>query len=185
MVKLGIICEGESEGIIFNTPQFKEWLASLNVEFVGFAETGSKTQYQTDLLPKHRKILLDKGAERIIALLDLDKDACITLTKQSIPQFDDQIVVVAVKEFENWYLADSEAMTTFVGKPITVKEPESYNEPLDEVIKLYGKRYYKSKPKLAKSMKRCGFTIQRAAEHPNCASARYFLTKLQALATAN
>ena len=34
-------------------------------------------------------------------------------------------------------------------------------------------------------MLKYGFTIENAANHPNCPSARYFLTKLQTLASAN
>ena len=184
MVKLGIICEGESERIIFDSPTFKALLSGYKIELIGIVEAGSKTQYRADLLPKHRQILLDKGAERILALIDLDDDQCITFTKQTVPSFDDQIVVVAVKEFENWYLADAKALNEFTGKGQSVDSPESYLEPLDELISLYGKRFPKSKPKLANSMKRCGFSIEHAAEHPNCPSARYFLSKLQTIASA-
>ncbi|WP_375447980.1 hypothetical protein [uncultured Fibrella sp.] len=185
MVKLGIICEGESESVIFSTPNFREWLFRLNIEFVGFAITGSKTQYKENLLPVHRRVLIDLGAERIIALLDMDNDSCITFTKQSIPQFDDQVIVVAVKEFENWYLADSQALSSFVGKNTFIEKPEEELEADRLIISLYGQRFSKSKIKLANSMKRCGFTIERAAGHPNCPSARYFLNKLQTLASAN
>lgn len=185
MVKLGIICEGESEKIIFDSPDFKALISSYQIELVDVVVAGGKTQYRADFLPKHRQILLDKGAERIIALVDLDDDQCITLTKQTVPSFDDQTVVVAVKEFENWYLADTVAMGTFTGTHQPVEKPEVYMEPLDEIIRLFGKRFPKSKPKLANSMKRCGFTIERAAKHPNCPSARYFLDKLQTLASAN
>ena len=185
MVKLGIICEGESEKIIFDSPDFKALMSRCQIELVDVVVAGSKTQYRADFLPKHRQILLDKGVERIIALVDLDDDQCITLTKQTVPSFDDQIVVVAVKEFENWYLADTVAMGTFTGSDQPVERPEEYIEPLDEIIRLYDKRFPKSKPKLANNMKRCGFTIERAEAHPNCPSARYFLNKLQTLASAN
>lgn len=184
MVKLGIICEGESEKIIFESPGFNMLMDSYQIDVVDVVVAGSKTQYRADFLPKHRQILLDKGAERILALVDLDDDQCITLTKQTVPSFDDQTVVVAVREFENWYLADTVAMGTFTGNDQPVEKPEGHVEPLDEIIRLYGKRFPKSKPRLANNMKRCGFSIERAASHPNCPSARYFLTKLQTLASA-
>lgn len=185
MVKLGIICEGESEKIIFDSTDFKALMNSYEIDLVDVVVAGSKTQYRADFLPRHRQILLDKGAKRILALVDLDDDQCITLTKQTVPSFDDQTVVVAVREFENWYLADTETLGRFTGKTQVVDHPENYKEPLDKIISLYGKRFPKSKPKLANNMKRCGFSIERAAEHPNCPSARYFLSKLQTLASAN
>lgn len=185
MVKLGIICEGETEGIIFNTPEFEQLLQNFNVELIGVVETGSKTQYFEDRLLKHREILLDKGAEKIIVLLDLDRDTCITFTKQDIREFDDQIIIVAVKEFENWYLADSAALSNLINRQVYIESPEQDDNAEKTIIQLRGKGFGHSKPRLANAIKRCGFTIENAAHHPNCPSARYFLTKLQTLASAN
>ncbi len=185
MVKLGIICEGETESVFFSTHHFKDWLFNLNIDFVGFAITGSKTQYKENLLTVYRNTLIGLGAEWIIALVDLDDDSCITFTKQAIPQFDNQAIVVAVKEFENWYLADTQALSAFIGKETFIADPEIESDASRKIIELYGQRFAKSKVRLANSMKRCGFTIQRAAEYPNCPSARYFLNKLQTIASAN
>ena len=185
MVKLGLICEGESGLIIFDTDEFKAFLAGMSIDLVGVVETGSKTQYFEDRLIKHRSILIDRGAEKVIALIDLDADTCITETKNKIQIFDQQTVVVAVKEFENWYLADSNALSRFTEQKIVIEHPEQDNDALTTIIDLYKKRFPKSKPRLAKTMKRYGFSVENAANHPNCPSARYFLTKLQTLATAN
>ncbi len=185
MVKLGIICEGETEVIIFNTPAFNQLLKSFEIELIGVVETGSKTQYFADRLIKHRKILIDKGAEKIIALVDLDKDTCITLTKESIPQFDNQLIVVAVKEFENWYLADTGALSLLLNQPVHIDWPEQDENAEKTIVQLRSKGFDHSKPRLANAMIRNGFTIENAAKHPNCPSANYFLTKLQTLASAN
>ncbi len=185
MVKLGIICEGETEGIIFNTPEFGQLLQSFQVKLIGVVETGSKTQYFEDRLIKYRQILLDKGADKIIALVDLDKDACITLTKEGIPHFEDQLIIVAVKEFENWYLADTAALSSLLDRQVYIYLPEKENDAEKSIIQLRGKGFGHSKPRLANAMKRHGFTIEKAAQHPNCPSAAYFLTKLQTLASAN
>ena len=124
---------------------------------------------------------IDKGATYVLALLDLDKDQCITFTKEKVLEFQNQSIVVAVKEFENWYLADSKAISDFLNKPIIIEYPEIYDEPIDEMIKLNGKTFAKSKPRLARKMLNNGFSIQNAANHPNCPSAKYFLTKLQSI----
>lgn len=185
MVKLGIICEGETEVLHFDTPSFRQFLQGLNLELVGVTETGSKTQYFENRLSKYRQILLDRGAEKILVLVDLDRDACITFTKQAIPGFDDQFVVVAVKEFENWYLADSEALNKMLGHVVNIGNPEQEENAEKLIVKLRGKGFGHSKPRLANAMKNAGFTVENAARHPNCPSAQYFLTKLQTLASAN
>ena len=185
MVRLGIICEGETEGVIFNTPEFKQLLEGFGVELIGVVETGSKTQYFGDRLVKHREILMDKGADKIVALVDLDKDVCITFTKQSVPHFENQLIIVAVQEFENWYLADTTTLCNLLNRQVYIDLPEQDNDAERTIIQLRGKGFGHSKPRLANAMKRHGFTIEKAAQHPNCPSANYFLTKLQTLASAN
>ena len=130
MVKLGIICEGESETIIFNSPNFIAFLQTMNIELVAVQETGSKNQFYGERINSHRQILIDKGANHVLALLDLDKDECITITKQKVPIFKNQAIVVAVKEFENWYLADSDAISSFLNKQSSPSRPETGTRPL-------------------------------------------------------
>ncbi len=185
MVKLGIICEGETEGIHFNTTAFKRLLQGFGLELISVVETGSKTQYFQDRLLKYRQILIDRGAEKIITLVDLDRDTCITFTKQAIPQFADQTIVVAVQEFENWYLADSSALSNLVGRKTQIENPEQEADAVKVITQLRGKGFGHSKPRLANAILNNGFTVERAADHPNCPSARYFLDKLQTLASAN
>ena len=185
MVKLGIICEGETEVLHFDTSLFRQFLQRFNLELIGVVETGSKTQYFEDRLLKYRQILLDRGAEKIITLIDLDQDTCITFTKQAIPKFDNQTIVVAVKEIENWYLADSLTLNNLLGREVTIDWPEQVADAEKLIIQLRGKGFGHSKPRLAKAMLNNGFTVERAARHPNCPSARYFLTKLQTLAPAS
>ncbi|GAB3766744.1 DUF4276 family protein [Spirosoma pomorum] len=190
MVKLGIICEGESEPFILDTVDFRQFIAQHNLELVGVTQAGGKKEYEAERINKHRKILLDRGAERIIVLVDLDADACITLTKQQINSAPNQTVIVAVKEFENWYLADSQALSSFLGVTAEIDLPEHDDDAITTIIDM-GRvarrfaRYRKSKVLLARDMQRHGFSIERAAAHPNCPSAHYFLTKLQTLASAN
>ncbi|MDR6562562.1 MULTISPECIES: hypothetical protein [unclassified Arcicella] len=186
MVKLGIICEGESEGVIFKSENFISLLNSIGIELIDVQETGAKNQFYGERLNAHRQILIDKGATQVIALLDLDKDQCITVTKEKVLDFPNQSIVVAVKEFENWYLADTNALSSFLGRYIEeVNFPEMYVEAIDEMINLKGFTFPKSKPKLAKKMINSGFSIQNAASHPNCPSANYFLTKLKQCASTN
>jgi ribosomal protein L5 len=190
VVKLGIICEGETEPIILDTIEFKAFVAQYGIDLIAVTQAGGKREYEADRIDKHRQILIDRGAEHIIVLIDLDTDACITLTKQRINQTLNQTVIVAVKEFENWYLADSQALSNFLGIETKIEYPEQDDDAITTMIdmgitaKAFA-RYRKSKVLLARDMHRHGFTIENAAKHPNCPSAQYFLTKLQTLASAN
>ena len=84
MVKIGFICEGETEKIIVESENFQQFLLQNNFEFVNAIDaTGNG-----NLLPKNIqpfiKILKDDGAEIIFILTDLDIDKCITNTKERI-----------------------------------------------------------------------------------------------------
>lgn len=183
MVKLGIICEGESEVKIFKSENFISFLNTIGIELIDVQETGSKNQFYGERLNAHRQILIDKGATQVIALLDLDKEQCITITKEKVLSFDNLSVIVAVKEFENWYLADTNALCNFLSKQVFVDRPEMYDEAINEMMNLKGFTFPKSKPKLAQKMINSGFSIENAANHPNCPSANYFLTKLKQCAS--
>jgi hypothetical protein len=190
VVKLGIICEGESEPTILDTAEFRNFLGQFEIELVGVVGAGGKKEYEAERIQKHRLILLDRGATAILVLVDLDKDVCITFTKEAVTQYPDQKIVVAVKEWENWYLADSQTLSGFVGQETVIQLPEQDEDPVTTIIGLaiaskQIKRFPKSKVRLAQAMRNNGFTIEKAARHPNCPSAQYFLSTLQILASAN
>lgn len=125
----------------------------------------------------------DQGTEHIIIMVDLDEDSCITETKNNIVIGANHHVVVSVKEFENWYLADHIALSSLINRNVDVIEfPEREEEPVAKIIELNnGKGFGGSKPRLAMKMRSNGFSIEKAANHPNCPSALYFLDKLKSI----
>jgi hypothetical protein len=183
MVKVGFICEGETEKIIIESVDFKNILASNNLQLVKTIDTTGNG----NLLPKNItpfiEILKDDGAEKIFILTDLDKDLCITKTKERISAPETIIVVIAVKQIEAWFLADSSTLTKVFGKEFKFDFPENENEArekLKEIFLLETKRGIgDSKPKFAKRFIQEGFSILHAASHPNCNSAKYLLDKLK------
>jgi hypothetical protein len=178
VVKVGILCEGESETILLNSDHFKNWLKEHNLDLVEPRVVGSKNQYWKERLESHIAILKDLGVDRILILVDLDDDKCITSTKQMILNPTNCDVIVCVKEFENWYLADTSALTRLLKKEIL-----SIEEPVDKIIELNnGKGFGGSKPRLAMKMRNNEFSFENAANHPNCPSAAYFLNKLNQIA---
>jgi len=184
MVRLGILCEGESEIFILESETFNIFLTKNSIELVAIRPVGSKNQYWQDRIESHIAILEDVGVDHILIMVDLDKDSCITFTRSEIKTGINRHVVVSVKEFENWYLADNNALSKMIGKKIaSIGFPEEEEEPVRKITQLNnGRGFGGSKPRIAKNMVRCGFSLENAAQHSNCPSATYFLNKLQQLA---
>ncbi len=78
MVKLGFICEGETEKIIIESLAFREFLLANNFQLVkAFDATGNGNLLPENITPMVKN-LLDEGAEKIFIITDLDEDTCIT-----------------------------------------------------------------------------------------------------------
>ncbi|GAB3898716.1 hypothetical protein GCM10028803_18700 [Larkinella knui] len=185
MVKAGFICEGETETIIVRSDAFQSLLNTFGIECIDSVIDASGAG---NLLPQNiedfRQSLIDSGANQIFILTDLDDSTCITLTKQRITERLNQTIIVSVKEVESWFLADSATMSKLLKDSFSFETPESQENPFSFIKKLMLKKTGAgcgSKVNLANKMIRRGFSIENAAQHPNCPSANYFLTKLQSL----
>jgi hypothetical protein len=183
MVKVGFICEGETEKIIVDSVDFKNILASNNLQLVKAIDvTGSG-----NLLPKYIspfiESLKDDGAEKIFILTDLDEDVCITKTKERIHAPETVVIIIAVKQIEAWFLADSVTLSKVFGKEYQFDLPENENDPREKLRDIFVAETERgigdSKPKFAKRFLNEGFSILNAAAHPNCNSAKYLLSKLR------
>lgn len=118
----------------------------------------------------------------------MDEDLCITKTKQRINAPEGIIVIVAKKEIESWFLADSKMLqVSFDDINIVFELPENEINPLQSLNDLFknklksGRGIGKNKLVAARKMINNGFSIPNAALHPNCNSARYFIKRLLAL----
>jgi hypothetical protein len=186
MVKLGFIVEGETERIVLEKSDFFNYLQSLNIAYIPevIDAKGNGNLLPDNIIP-HTKTLEDKGATQIFILTDLDNDQCITYTKERISPLSQHIVTVSIKAIEAWFLADTMAMCNFLkDTAFTYEMPEDVTDPFEEVkaIRLAkNNRGIGSKPILAQLMIRNSFSIQRAALHPNCNSAKYFLEMIRRL----
>ncbi len=188
MVKLGFIGEGATEKIILESSSFQDYLSSLKIDFIKDVvdATGNK-----NLLPhnieRYTQILKDKGATVILILTDLDENKCITLTKDRINLSNNYVVAVTVKEVEAWFLADIQAMRNLLNdQSFTIDNPEIVENPFEKIRRLRIEKMGRGVPTkiiLANQMiDKCGFSIMKAAEHPNCSSAKYFISQIQKLA---
>jgi hypothetical protein len=189
MVKIGFIGEGKTEQLILQSVAFQEWLSQNGIECVGEVIDakgwGNLLPHRIDVFLKE---LFNASATRIIILTDLDNDESIEVTQQRIGQSETQIVLVAVKKIEAWFLAHSSLISQLVDSPVEIDFPEQLSDPFSEMQRIFEEKTGRgvgTKPILARRMLKYGFTIQQATEHPNCPSARYFLTTLKTLASAN
>ncbi len=188
MVKVGFICEGKTEKAIIESAAFQTWLHQNRIECV-FEVIDAKGS--GNLLPHNigliTKELALRGAQQIVILTDSDDDACVTLTRERINASPDQHVLVAVKQIEAWFLSNTGTLQSILNDTgYYCEEPETIPAPFDYLKELFLQKTGRGvggKAILLNRMLKYGFTPERAAAHPNCLSARYFLTKLQRLAS--
>lgn len=189
MVKIGFICEGKTEKAIIESFAFQKWLNQHQIvcvhEVVDAKGSGNLLPHNIELITKE---LMLKGAERIVILTDTDDDLCITLTKDRIAKDENYHIVVAIRQIESWFLSDSITLQRLLGDSSFVcEQPEVIPVPFNYLKGLFLQKTGRgvgAKSILVSRMLKYGFTVEQAANHPNCPSARYFLTKLQTLASA-
>ncbi len=197
MVKIGIIVEGDCEKIVLDSQAFQAFLNRNNLELADeVINVCGKSKLKPDA-PEVRdsaRILFDQQAEWIIILRDIDDASSFAAVASEVFQTPGTKLCVAVKEFEAWFLADSVGLTNlFQLDHFDYPTPEEPIEPGKVINDLFfqhtgrgiGWNKVGGKIKLTNKMLKYGFTIERAAQHPNCPSAQYFLTTLKTLASAN
>lgn len=190
MVKVGFIVEGDSEKIVIESPDFKAFLQENDFELVNpvvNAKGGG------NLLPQNIDAYLarldQQAVDRIVVLTDLEDEGSVDIVKGRISNARIDIIFVAVKALEGWFLADSIAMRKWLGvRNFDESQPEqTLNKPWDrlkEISNALGKQGPGNKTAFAKKMtKHYGFSIRQAASHPQCPSAqelvRYFTEQRQ------
>ncbi len=195
MVKVGFIVEGDTEKQIIKSESFDNLCKDMGVEIISSVfpphkkrDNGKDMFKDATKLAAFANILYDMGAEYIICMRDLENLPCITSAKSEIDTTDNRIrKVVVVKKIEAWFLSDTELMKKYFGEKYVVQFPEvvypEFIEKPDEKLKeisvaTRNGRGIGDKLLFAKSLIRNGFSIQRAATHPNCHSVKYFINKL-------
>lgn len=190
MVKIGFICEGKTEKNIIESTNFQQWLRQNDLDcLLPVIDAKGSGNLLPNRIEALRRELLDQNVQKIVILTDLDLDSCITSTRQRIGDQNDQIIIVAVKQIEAWFLSDTPTLQAlFSDSSFTFDHPELESNPfqtLQQLLLTKTNRGVGSKNILVSRMLKYGFTIENAARHPNCSSANYFLTKLQTFASAN
>jgi hypothetical protein len=188
MVKVGFLVEGDTEKKIISSDKFREFCFQNSIEIVGGAlppkgYRGKDRFVNAETVSGFIEILKDQGAEHIIVIRDLEDLDCIVKAREEIKS-DEVVKIIVVKAIESWFVADSNTLTAYFEQDFHHDSPESIDNPFDYLKnknKEIRNRGINDKLIFAGNMLRLGFSIENAANHPNCPSARYFINKLQSL----
>ena len=190
MVRLGFIVEGDSEKILVESAGFKSWANAQGLEIcspVINAKGGG------NLLPHHMGPMLTQLArtapDHIVVLTDLEDASDVAAVKARITDTHTQLIFVAVKALEAWFLADTQAMRSWLKQPefLELTPEQTPGMPWDrlkDIANEHGARGPGSS-KVIFAKKFCrehNYQISNAAGHPACQSAKVFHDTLIGLA---
>jgi len=183
MVSIGFVVEGYCEKILLESKKFRHWAIQHRISIcdpiINACGGGNLCPKKIDASITECRILAKP--DNILVLTDLECEPCVTLTKARISHRDIDQIIVAKKALEAWFMADTEAMRRwlknedFQGEEKPEKTPDMPWDHLKEIAKKHHKKERGTgtkKIRFAKTMiNQFGFSIERAANHPNCPSA--------------
>ena len=179
MVKVGFIVEGASERIVVESEMFRHLCRLAGFELV---TPVVDAQGGGNLLPQNidafSSRLENADAQHIFVLTDLEDEASVTDVRDRISDARINTTFDAVKALEAWYLADTKAMNNWLGISNFYEEnpAATADKPwnrLKEIAADLGKRGPGNKVAFTKKLvKHWEFSLERAASHPNCPSAK-------------
>lgn len=192
MVVVGFLVEGTTEKVIVESDDFQSWLNQQGLQLAQpvIDAQGGGNLLKAEKLASYLEICRqsEPPPEHIFVLTDLEQEPCFSAVKTRIGAPANVTICIARKTIEAWFLADSLALANWQREPVDVPEPEAMHDLPWDYLKSFKNRGGgpgSSKVLFAKKMvSKYAFSIQRAAEHPACPSAAYFLKKLRELASA-
>ncbi len=115
MVKVGFIVEGDTEKILLASKNFKDWTETIGIDTCHPIENAKGSG---NLLPKHIVPLVErlksKDAAYIIILTDLENEPDKQSVIDRIGTEHTQLIFIAVKAIEAWFLADTLALNKWL-----------------------------------------------------------------------
>lgn len=193
VVRVGFVVEGHSEKVLVESETFRRWLDKQELKLVDPVvvaggqrqlEKGTTSGMGLASLLRKRSANLD----RLVVLADLDPSEtvpCITERRNRVDSEAIDLVVIARKAIESWFLADTRAMRSWTNdESYCETHPEATpNMPWDRMKEVGPVRRGRSKVLFAKRLiTEHGFDVVQAAKHPRCPTARYFVERVSALA---
>lgn len=187
---LGFIVDGPSDKIVLESDSFSAWLDDRCMQRRDPIVV-VRGQMRGDGIGELSKLLRKQGGDidYVVQLTDLDPDAgvpCISARRAFVESPEVDLVVVAKKAIESWFLADSDAMRKWTKDPTFFEnDPEETPGMPWERLKEIGVRAGRgpgNKVSFAKRfVRRHRFSIMAAAAHRRCPSAQYFVERLAGL----
>ena len=192
MVTVGFVVEGPSDKWLIESELFTKWLREdCNLEVVRpvVDAKGNGNMLSHNIGGFVKNLRKARNPDKVVVLADLDPDGrvqCVQERKKTIGSKDIDLVLIAKKALESWFLADTEAMRRWLGDDTFCEvAPETLTGmPWDRLKDLGRKKGIRLKSKVAFSRQFIHdhrFDITRAAQHAQCPSARYFVKRLCAL----
>lgn len=187
MVDVAFLVEGETEEILITHLKNIGWFESFNISIVSIINLKGNGNFCAKNIEKFIIQAKVFNPKQIILLTDLECDLCIEKTKNRLGDCNDCITVIARKAIESWILADTKLMRTITNNDTFVYDkPElTENMPFDTIVSVLKEHHVKgtgpSKPRFLKRMIKQGFDMNRANEHQNIDSLKYFFDKLDKL----
>ena len=196
MVKVGFVVEGNCEKKLVESKDFRAIALGFGIEVCEpvIDAKGSGNLCVKNIEPYIRACKEQTTASVIFVLTDLECEPCFTEVRKRITgAMTDKVadipqIAISRKAVEAWFLADTVAMKKWLrvheNKPFEVADPErTESRPFDKIREL-AKEHGIPGPGTHKSFARkmintFGFSLERAAAHPKCQSAKYFLNKLR------
>ncbi|NOR69285.1 MAG: hypothetical protein GQ532_06245 [Methylomarinum sp.] len=194
MVTVGFIVEGVSDKKLIESTTFQCWAEqTYQLKIINpVIDAGGNGNMCSRLIERY-VVLLQKSVnpDKIVVLADLDPEKCapcIKKRKEIIGTQGIDLVIIARKAMESWFLADTVAMSKWT------KNNEFYEHMPEESAAMPWDRLQEigeesigrgpgTKVGFArKFINQYQFDVTRAAGHPNCPSAKYFVDKLALLA---
>ena len=192
MVTVGFVVEGESETLLVKSEVFRQWLREdCNLEVVDpvIDASGNGNMHSRNIGASIKNLRTRANPDKVV-LADLDPEErvpCVQERKRIIGSQGIDLVAIAKKAMESWFLADTEAMCRWLGDDTFYEvAPETLTGmPWNRLKELRDKRGRgPGRERLVftrKFIRDHRFDVRRAAQHANCSSARYFVERLCAL----
>ncbi|MEN9373470.1 MAG: hypothetical protein RIR79_1022 [Pseudomonadota bacterium] len=186
MVKIGFIVEGFTEKIILESENFKSFAKKNGIEICNPIQNaqGGGNLLPNNIIP-YVKNLKKNNAKHIVILTDLENETNVAVVKNRIGSAHTNLIFVAVKAIEAWFLADTQALRSWLKKDnVFEAHPERTPDMPWEFLKSLAQQHQSrgpgsSKTAFAKQMcQRHSFDLSRAAQHPACPSVKEFHDEL-------
>ena len=182
MVKLGFIVEGDTEKILIESDRFKAFAKGNGIEVCApvIDAKGGGNLLPQNIRPSVARLRMS-NVDHIVILTDLETAPDAESVRTRIGSEHTNLVFIAVKAIEAWFLADTVALRQWLKiEDVFEASPEETPEmPWERLKALASEKGARgpgnSKPIFARNMcKHYGFDLAQAALHPACPSAKLF-----------